>query len=129
VAALEDLYREYGEAVEFRLIYIRPTGEDGQPDAPPVSPLAEANREVKTEKDRAELVGACVLNLKITFPASMDDGEHLLNKLYNAWPSRACLVDKDGVLVYASKPGIASVDPEAIAPELEKVLGGGSTGK
>lgn len=120
--ALEDLYREYGEEIEFRLIYIRPTGEDGQPEKPPVSPIEEANREVKTEKDRVEVAGACILNLKITFPASIDDGKHTVSKLYEAWPSRACLVNKKGILVYASKPGIASVDPEAIQPALEDVL-------
>ncbi len=126
--ALEALYREYGEAVEFRLIYIRPTGEGGQPKKPPVSELEVANREVQTEEDKAELVGACVLNLKITFPYSMDDDRHTVNRMYNAWPSRACLVDKRGTLVYASKPGVSSVDPEAIAPALQEVLAKDSAG-
>jgi hypothetical protein len=125
VEALESLYREYGQKVEFRLIYVRPTGEDGEPDAPPVSELAEANREVKTEKDRAQLVGDCVRELKITFPYSMDDKLHTVHKKYNAWPSRACIVDRSGVVVYASKPGVSSVDPKAIRQALKRLLAKG----
>ena len=120
--ALEALYREYGDKVEFRLIYVRPTGEDGEPEAPPVSALTEANREVKSEKDRAQLVGDCVRKLKVTFPYSMDDERHTVHKLYRAWPSRACIVDKKGVVVYASEPGVSSVDPKAIEPALKRVL-------
>jgi hypothetical protein len=122
VQALEALYREYGQKAEFRLIYIRPTGEDGEPEAPPVSALAEANREVKTEADRAQLVGDCVRKLKISFAASMDDQKHTVHRLYKAWPSRACIVGRDGKVVYASEPGVSSVDPKEIEPALKKEL-------
>ena len=120
--ALEALYREYGKKIEFRLIYVRPTGEDGEPEAPPVSALSEANREVKTEEARAQLVGDCVRKLKITFPYSMDDKQDTVHKKYKAWPSRACIVDLNGVVVYASKPGVSSVDPKALEPALKRVL-------
>ena len=120
--ALENLYREYGKRVEFLLVYVRPTGEDGEPEEPPVSVLEEANREVKTASDRAQLVSDCVRKLKVSFPCSMDDEQHTVHKLYDAWPSRACLLDRNGMVVYASVPGVSSVDPVEIEPELKQVL-------
>jgi hypothetical protein len=122
VQALEKLYREYSKQAEFRLVCVRPLGEGGEPAAPPVSPLAEANREVKTAGERAQLVGDCVRKLKITFACSMDDERHAVSKLYHAWPSRACIIGRDGTVVYASKPGVNSVDPEEIKPALKQEL-------
>jgi hypothetical protein len=122
VQALETLYREYGKKAEFRLIYVRPTGEDGEPETPPVSPLEEANREVKTAGERAQLAGDCIRKLKITFPCSLDDERHTVHKQYKAWPSRACIVGRDGVVVYASEPGVESVDPASIEPALKREL-------
>ncbi len=120
--ALEALYREYGKQAEFRLIYVRPTGKDGEPEAPPVSPLAEANREAKTPGEKAQLAGDCIRKLKISFPCSLDDERHTVHRMYRAWPSRACIVGRGGVLVFASEPGVDAVDPKQIGPALKREL-------
>jgi hypothetical protein len=122
VQALEALCREYGKKAEFRLIYVRPTGEDGEPDAPPESPLEEANREVKTPVEKAQLAGDCIRKLMISFLCSLDDERHTVHKAYSAWPSRVCIVGRDGVLAFASEPGVSAVDPEQIEPALKREL-------
>jgi hypothetical protein len=58
----------------------------------------------------------------VTFPCSIDDDGHTVHRLYRAWPSRACVVGRDGRIAYASEPGVSSVDPAEIEPALKRAL-------
>jgi type I thyroxine 5'-deiodinase len=74
----------------------------------------------KNEEERGNVAGQCVRKLGIKFPAIIDGFENTTEKAYTGWPDRLYLIDRDGRVVYKSKPGPFGFHPD----ELEKALAG-----
>lgn len=77
-----------------------------------------------TGKERADLAGTCVEELKLPMPALIDGIDDAVGKAYGGWPDRLWLIGKDGKVAYAGAQGPRGFDPEAwakaIAAEVAK---------
>lgn len=72
----------------------------------------------KDMEERAAIANSCVRKLGIKFPAVIDGFDNTVEKAYTGWPDRLYLIDRNGRVVYKSKPGPFGFHPD----ELEKAL-------
>lgn len=75
----------------------------------------------KNEDERTNVAGACVRKLGIKFPAIIDGFENHTEVAYTGWPDRLYLIDRDGKVVYKSKPGPFGFKPDQLEEALKKL--------
>ncbi len=73
------------------------------------------------ERDR--VADACVRNLKIPFPALLDDFQNSTETAYTGWPDRLYAIDWDGRIAYKSKPGPFGFKPDELASAIVRIVG------
>jgi type I thyroxine 5'-deiodinase len=73
----------------------------------------------KNIEERASVANSCVRKLGIKFPAVIDGFENTTEKAYTGWPDRLYLIDRDGKIVYKSKPGPFGFHPDELKKALE----------
>jgi hypothetical protein len=71
-------------------------------------------------EERTNVANSCVRKLGIKFPAVIDGFDNVTERAYTGWPDRLFLIDRDGRIVYKSKPGPFGFHPD----ELQKALEG-----
>ena len=71
--------------------------------------------------ERVDAANSCVRKLGIKFPAVIDDFDNVTEKAYTGWPDRLFLIDREGRLVYKSKPGPFGFHPEELEHALEGI--------
>ena len=81
----------------------------------------------KNEDERALVAGACVRKLGIKVPAVLDEFGNSTEQAYTGWPDRMYLIDREGRVVYKSKPGPFGFKPGELHTALERLVGGPST--
>ncbi len=123
--ALISMYRRYGARVPFLLIYIGEahTGDNWQSTRNerenvsllPISSLA----------DKQQHAVMCSRKLHLPFPALVDGMDGRVEKLYNAWPSRAFVIGRDGRIVYSTR----LTELNFHATEMEYALKGAIAGR
>jgi hypothetical protein len=62
-----------------------------------------------------------VRKLGIKFPAIIDGFENRTEIAYTGWPDRLYLIDRDGKVVYKSKPGPFGFKPDQLEEALKKL--------
>jgi type I thyroxine 5'-deiodinase len=75
----------------------------------------------KTDEERAFVAGACVRKLGIKFPAVIDGIDNRTEVAYTGWPDRLYLIDRDGKVVYKSKPGPFGFKPDQLQAAIKKL--------
>ena len=75
----------------------------------------------RDEGERAQVAGACVRKLGIKFPAIVDGFDNQTESAYTGWPDRIYLIDKDGRIVYKSKPGPFGFKPDELEAALKNL--------
>jgi hypothetical protein len=75
----------------------------------------------KNDEERALVAGACVRKLGIKFPAIIDGFENRTEVAYTGWPDRLYLIDRDGRVVYKSKPGPFGFKPAELEAAIKKL--------
>lgn len=75
----------------------------------------------KTMAEREAVAGSCVRKLGIKFPAVLDGLENQTEKAYTGWPDRLYLIDREGKVVYKSKPGPFGFKPEALEKAMKEL--------
>jgi hypothetical protein len=75
----------------------------------------------KTDEERAFVAGACVRKLGIEFPAIIDDIDNRTEVAYTGWPDRLYLIDRDGKVVFKSKPGPFGFKPDQLEAAIKKL--------
>lgn len=75
----------------------------------------------KTDEERAFVAGACVRKLGIKFPAIIDSVENRTEVAYTGWPDRLYLIDRDGKVVFKSKPGPFGFKPDQLEAAIKKL--------
>ena len=75
----------------------------------------------KTDEERAFVAGACVRKLGIKFPAVIDGIDNRTEVAYTGWPDRLYLIDRDGKVVYKSKPGPFGFKPDQLEGAIKKL--------
>ena len=73
----------------------------------------------KSEAERVEAAGACMLNLRLSMPIALDEMTDTVDTAYAALPERLYLIDPEGRIAYRSGPGPWSFDIDA----WEKAIG------
>ena len=117
------MYEEYGEEVEFLVIYIReahaidstwPMGGNGHP-------LVE---EPITAEERAAVATQCMTKLDMSpMRMLMDDMEDSTGWDYAAWPDRLFLVDLKGKIAYSGARGPMGFRPDQLEQAIRAELG------
>jgi len=116
------MYREYGDEVEFLLIYVR---EAHAGDAWALEVNKREGFEVplaRTYEEKDGYADMCVRKLDIEFPTAVDRMDFLAEADYSAWPERLYLVDEDGVIVYKGGPGPFDFEPEELEDAIRAEL-------
>ena len=75
----------------------------------------------KTDEERAFVAGACVRKLGIKFPAVIDGIDNRTEVAYTGWPDRLYLIDREGKVVFKSKPGPFGFKPEQLEAAIKKL--------
>jgi hypothetical protein len=65
----------------------------------------------RTEAERAEVAGACQLELKLEMPVLLDELSNEVDAAWAALPERLYLVDAGGRIAYRGGPGPFEFDP------------------
>jgi type I thyroxine 5'-deiodinase len=125
VPALNRLYREYRDRVEFFVVYI----EEAHPvDAWQVSANLEDDVLVattRTEDERYEAAGLCITKLGIELPALIDDTDNRVERAYTAWPDRLYVIDQNGLIAHKSAAGPFGFKPADVEATLKRILEAG----
>jgi type I thyroxine 5'-deiodinase len=122
VPALNRLYREYRDRVEFLVVYI----EEAHPvDAWQVSANLEDDVLVattRTEDERYRAAGLCITKLGIELPALIDDTDNRVERAYTAWPDRLYVIDRNGLIAHKSAAGPFGFKPADVEATLKRIL-------
>ena len=124
--ALNRLYREYRDLVEFFVVYI----EEAHPiDAWQVSANLEDDVLVattRTEDERYKAAGLCITKLGIELPALIDDTDNRVERAYTAWPDRLYVIDRNGLSAHKSAAGPFGFKPSDVEATLRRLVEVGS---
>ena len=124
--ALNRLYREYRDRVEFFVVYI----EEAHPiDAWQVSANLEDDVLVattRTEDERYKTAGLCITKLGIELPALIDDTDNRVERAYTAWPDRLYVIDRNGLIAHKSAAGPFGFQPADVEATLKRILEAGA---
>ncbi len=74
-----------------------------------------------TMEQRENIAGSCVRKLGIKFPAVVDGVDNKTEQAYTGWPDRLYLIDRDGKIVFKSKPGPFGFHPEQLEAAIRQL--------
>ncbi len=117
------MYREYKDKLNFYFIYVReahPT--DGRQTASNVRAKILVKSPTTTD-ERALIASNCISTLGLTMPCLIDNVDNAIQKSYQGWPARACIVNTNGVIEFISAPGPKGMNPTEIRKAIEAHLG------
>ena len=115
------MYEKYGANVEFYAVYIL---EAHPSDVWQMQSNVRDNvvfASPKSAEERDLVAGMCVRKLGIKFPALIDGFDNTIEKAYTGWPDRLYLIDRDGRVVYKSKPGPFGFNPAELEVALQAI--------
>jgi hypothetical protein len=119
---LEELHEQYGDRVEFLIVYIREAHpEDGW--------VLMDNRRAgialadpATAEERAEVAATCSAALETRIPTVVDGLDDAVALAYGGWPDRLYLIGRDGRVAFQGGEGPFGFLPaelaDAVAAEL-----------
>ena len=112
--ALNQLYEQYGNQVEFLVVYITEAhpSDVWQTESNFRDKVVFASP--RNEDERASVAGTCVRKLGIKIPALLDEFGNSTESAYTAWPDRIYLIDRNGRVAYKSKPGPFGFKPDQL---------------
>jgi hypothetical protein len=119
VPALNSLYRQYRDRVEFYVVYI----QEAHPiDAWQLVDNLQDDVLVATTmsvEERDQVAGVCVTKLGIEMPALVDGIDNRVERAYTGWPDRLYVIDRNGGIVYKGAAGPFGFKPAEMAAALE----------
>lgn len=120
--ALNTLYREYRDRVEFFVVYIQEAHpiDAWQVDDNLADDVLVASTTTADERDR--VAGMCVTKLGIELPALVDGPDNRVERAYTAWPDRLYVIDRAGVVAYKSAAGPFGFKPSEVQATLERLV-------
>ena len=120
--ALNRLYREYRDRVEFYVVYIQ--------EAHPIDAWQVADNlkddvlvaTTRTADERYQAAGVCITKLGIELPALIDEPDNRMERAYTAWPDRLYVIDRDGLVAHKSAAGPFGFKPAEVEAALKRIL-------
>jgi hypothetical protein len=90
---------------------------------PMATPDGAVMEEPRTLAEREDHASHCMGTLDLApMTALVDDMEDTANRLYEAWPDRLILVDRNGRVAYRSGPGPFGFDVDEFERAIEREL-------
>jgi tetratricopeptide (TPR) repeat protein len=122
VPLLNELHERYGRSVTFLLVYIREAhAADGSSPLPLNERLGMSVAEARSLEERARSAALCRKRLSIPYEAVLDGMEGDVEKAFAAFPSRAYVIDREGVVTFSMGLDEQRLRPEALQAALEAV--------
>ncbi len=118
---LKALERRYGTRVPFLLVYIREAHADGQWESARNTRADIAIAPAATMTEKEAHASMCSRKLHLPFPALVDGVDGKVEAAYNAWPSRAYIIDKEGRVAYSSRLSELDFQPDRMEAVLRKL--------
>ncbi|MBV7338339.1 hypothetical protein KFU94_60955 [Chloroflexi bacterium TSY] len=116
--SLRELYAAYSQYVQFLMIYIR--------EAHPIDGWDVGSkyrtRDPVTIEERRKAANDCETALQYGIKTYVDEMHDPVMMAYVAWPERLYLVDIEGHIAYAGKPGPWGFSPAELKVAIEEVL-------
>ena len=111
---MEQMYQDYKDIAEFRIVYIKEAHAIDSRRAVPYA-IDEGINQPTTYADRCLIAEMLVQTGTLTIPMIIDTIDDRVNGLYQGLPSRVFLVRSDGILGVAAERG-----PWGFPPALEQ---------
>jgi len=115
VSALNRLYAEHGEEVQFFVVYLREAhaADSRWPDR-------RTNvKEPTTLDERLDVAETCAVRLAIELPMLIDGMDDAVGRAYDSWPDRIFLIGRDGRIAYKGGHGPWGFSPRELAAAIE----------
>ena len=123
VPLLNELHQRHGRSVTFLLVYIREAhAADGSSPLPLNERLGMSVAEAKSLEERAGNAALCRQRLAIPYEAALDGMAGEAEKAFDAFPSRAFVVDREGTVTFSTGLDEQRLHPEALRAAVEAVL-------
>ena len=119
--ALNKLYDQYRDRVEFLVVYITEAHPSDVWQMPSNLRDKVVFASPRDEEERSAVAGTCVRKLGIEIPAVLDEFGNSTEAAYTAWPDRLYLIDASGRVVFKSKPGPFGFNPDDLQSALKKL--------
>jgi len=78
--------------------------------------------EPKDARQRHGVAQSCCRNLKLNMPCVVDTMENTVDNQYAGWPERLFVIQADGRISYAARPGPWGFKPKEAEEALRKLL-------
>jgi hypothetical protein len=76
----------------------------------------------KTAEERCAVENVCATKLALRIPAVVDNIANTTEQAYTGWPDRLYVIDRDGRVIYKSKPGPFGFDPKDMEQTLQRLF-------
>ena len=116
------MFQTYKDRIEFFVVYIREAHPSDGWQMPVNERQGVVYKSPTTAAERALVATDCLAGMKLSVPCLLDDMKDTVEKAYAGWPVRACLIGKDGKVVYYSSQGPAGFRSAEITAALKKLL-------
>jgi len=122
VPALNKLYEQYKDKVEFLVVYITEAhpSDVWQMQSNLKDKVVFASP--KDEDERAQVAGTCVRKLGIEIPALIDAFGNSTEQAYTGWPDRLYVIDGRGRVSYKAKPGPFGFKSDELRAAIMKLI-------
>lgn len=120
--ALNKLYDQYRDRVEFLVVYITEAHPSDVWQMPSNLRDKVVFASPRDEGERENIAGTCVRKLGIKIPALLDEFGNSTEAAYTAWPDRLYLIDRSGKVAYKSKPGPFGFKSDQLQAAIQKTL-------
>ena len=101
--ALKSMQQRFGSHIAFLLVYIREAHAAGDWQSTRNTREGLTLPPAATMLEKENHAALCSRQLHLPFPAVVDRMDGAVEAAYNAWPSRAFVIDKAGKLVYSTR--------------------------
>jgi len=121
--SLQEIYSKYKNDVEFMVIYIKEAHpiETWWPGETRIMKMAEKfararsvsdMHEPGTIEERRQVAMRCKKRILGDLPVYLDTMDNKMNALYVAFPTRLCLIGRDGRVAWTMAPGPFTLNPD-----------------
>jgi tetratricopeptide (TPR) repeat protein len=121
---LKRIAEKYGDAVDFRMVYIREAHAQGGAEAQWQSTINQREgislapaRDLQEKREHADL---CLRKLNFPFPAVVDGMDGAAETAYQAWPSRVYVVGRNGRILFNGRLGELDFRPAELESAVRK---------
>lgn len=123
--ALTSMYRSRSSQIAFLLIYIREAHAEGDWQSTRNQRENIVVVPARTLSEKQEHASMCSRKLHLPFPALVDGLDGAVEKAYNAWPSRAFVITRNGRVAYSTRLTELDFHPQ----QMEEALRAAATTK